>query len=62
MVCEIPPLAAPVLCPGGAKIKPPFEMGVITLILSYYCEFITEKSEKCVMIMINKEDEQKGGV
>ena len=30
MVCEIPPLAAPVLCPGGAKIKPPFEMGVIT--------------------------------
>ena len=32
------------------------------LILSYYCEFITEKSEKCVMIIINKEDKQKGGV
>lgn len=22
------PRAEPVLCPGGAKIKPPFEMGV----------------------------------
>ena len=31
MVCEIPPLAEPVLCPGGAKSKPPFEMGVSDL-------------------------------
>jgi 8-oxo-dGTP diphosphatase len=27
-----PALAAPVLCPGGANIKPPFEMGVANLI------------------------------
>jgi hypothetical protein len=25
-------LAAPVLCPGGANIKPPFEMGVANMI------------------------------
>lgn len=51
MVCEIPPLAAPVLCPGGAKIKPPFEMGVITLtktrldaILALYKRIVTGKA------------------
>ena len=28
MVLRTPPLAEPVINPGGVKIKPPFEMGV----------------------------------
>lgn len=28
MVIANPPLAEPVSCPGGVKIKPSFEMGV----------------------------------
>lgn len=30
MVLSLPPLAKPVLCPEGAKLKLPFEMGLVT--------------------------------
>lgn len=32
---KLAPRAEPVLCPGGAKIKPPFEMGLVTLDRKY---------------------------
>lgn len=35
MVIATPPLAEPVSDPGGAKIKPPFEMGVANLDISH---------------------------
>ena len=33
MVIANPPLAEPVIDPGGVTIKPPFEMGVANLVL-----------------------------
>ena len=41
MVIANPPLAEPVIDPGGVTIKPPFEMGVANLerIGRYACKF-----------------------
>lgn len=45
MVIANPPLAEPVIDPGGVTIKPPFEMGVANLeVISFYMDIsIDEK-------------------
>lgn len=35
MVIANPPLAEPVIDPGGVTIKPPFEMGVANLVFGF---------------------------
>ena len=38
MVIANPPLAEPVIDPGGVTIKPPFEMGVANLLIREFIQ------------------------
>lgn len=44
MVIANPPLAEPVIDPGGVTIKPPFEMGVANLNRSYSRPTVNKKN------------------
>ena len=47
MVIANPPLAEPVIDPGGVTIKPPFEMGVANF--AKLCQFVKVLCQCCAM-------------